>query len=39
MIDLDDFGTVGAHLLALEDLTAHSGTMYILIGPKDVTGK
>lgn len=39
MIDPDDVGTAGAHLLALEDPTPHNQARYILNGPEDVTGK
>ncbi|KAF7940027.1 uncharacterized protein EAE98_000154 [Botrytis deweyae] len=37
MIDPDDFGTIGAHLLALEDPNPHNHAKYILSGPEDVT--
>ncbi|KAF7920009.1 hypothetical protein BELL_0581g00090 [Botrytis elliptica] len=37
MIDADDFGTIGAHLLALEDPKPHNHAKYILSGPEDVT--
>ncbi|KAL1592968.1 hypothetical protein SLS59_009612 [Nothophoma quercina] len=39
MIDPEDVGKVGAHLLALEDPTLHIHARYILSGPEDVTGK
>jgi uncharacterized protein YbjT (DUF2867 family) len=39
MIDPEDVGNVGAHLLSLEDPTAHNHIKYVLSGPKDVTGK
>ncbi|SPJ77032.1 related to NmrA-like family protein [Fusarium torulosum] len=39
MIDPEDVGNVGAHLLALEDPTPHNHARYILSGPEDVTGK
>lgn len=39
MIDPEDVGNVGAHLLALEDPTLHNHARYILSGPEDVTGK
>jgi uncharacterized protein YbjT (DUF2867 family) len=39
MIDPEDVGSVGAHLLALEDPTPHNQARYVLSGPEDVTGK
>ena len=39
MIDPEDVGTVGQHLLALEDTTPHKNARYILSGPEDVTGR
>lgn len=39
MIDPEDVGNVGAHLLALEDPTLHNHARYVLSGPEDVTGK
>jgi len=39
MIDPEDVGNVGAHLLALEDPTPHNHARYVLSGPEDVTGK
>ncbi|GJC97918.1 nmrA-like family protein [Colletotrichum higginsianum] len=38
MIDPEDVGSVGAHLLALEDPTPHNQARYFLSGPEDVTG-
>lgn len=38
MIDPEDVGSVGAHLLALKDTTAHNHARYVLSGPEDVTG-
>jgi len=39
MIDPEDVGNIGAHLLALEDPTPHSHAKYVISGPEDVTGK
>lgn len=39
MIDPEDVGAVGAHLLALADPSSHNGQRYVLSGPDDVTGK
>jgi nucleoside-diphosphate-sugar epimerase len=39
MIDPEDVGNVGAHLLALDDPTSHNQARYVLSGPEDVTGK
>lgn len=39
MIDPEDIGNIGAHLLALEDPTSHNHAKYILSGPENVTGK
>ncbi|GKT49559.1 uncharacterized protein ColSpa_09740 [Colletotrichum spaethianum] len=39
MIDPEDVGSVGAHLLAIEDPTPHNQAKYVLSGPEDVTGK
>jgi uncharacterized protein YbjT (DUF2867 family) len=39
MIDPEDVGNVGAHLLALEDPTPHNHARYVLSGPEDVTGE
>lgn len=38
MIDPEDVGNIGAHLLALKDVTPHNRARYILSGPEDVTG-
>ncbi|KAH6653140.1 hypothetical protein BKA67DRAFT_519088 [Truncatella angustata] len=38
MIDPEDVGNVGAHLLALVDPTPHNHAKYVLSGPEDVTG-
>lgn len=39
IIDPEDIGNVGAHLLALDNPTPHSRARYILNGPEDVTGQ
>ncbi|KAF4764603.1 hypothetical protein N7455_011027 [Penicillium solitum] len=39
MIDPEDVGTIGAHLLALEDPKRHNHAKYVLSGPENVTGK
>lgn len=39
MIDPQDVGNVGAHLLALMDPTPHNHAKYVLSGPEDITGK
>lgn len=39
MINPEDVGNVGAHLLALEDPTPHNQARYVLSGPQDVTGQ
>jgi uncharacterized protein YbjT (DUF2867 family) len=39
MINPEDVGNVGAHLLALEDTTPHNHARYVLSGPEDVTGE
>ena len=39
VVDPEDVGTVGAHLLALEDTSAHNGKRYTISGPVDVTGR
>ncbi|PVH67357.1 NAD(P)-binding protein [Cadophora sp. DSE1049] len=39
MIDPEDVGNIGAHLLALEDPMPHNHAKYVLSGPEDVTGK
>jgi uncharacterized protein YbjT (DUF2867 family) len=39
MIDPEDVGNVGAHLLALGDPTPHNHARYVLSGPEDVTGE
>jgi uncharacterized protein YbjT (DUF2867 family) len=39
MIDPEDVGNIGAHLLALEDPTPHNHARYVLSGPENVTGK
>ncbi|PQE16169.1 hypothetical protein CJF31_00009140 [Rutstroemia sp. NJR-2017a BVV2] len=38
MIDPEDIGRVGAHLLALEDPLPHNKKRYVLSGPEDITG-
>jgi hypothetical protein len=38
MIDPEDVGSVGAHLLALEDTTSYSNAKSVLSGLDDVTG-
>lgn len=39
MIDPQDVGSVGSHLLALDDPSPHNGAKYVLSGPEDVTGR
>jgi uncharacterized protein YbjT (DUF2867 family) len=39
MIDPEDVGSVGSHLLALDDPAPHNGAKYVLSGPEDLTGK
>lgn len=39
MIDPDDIGDIGAHLLSLNDPTPHNHAKYVLSGPEDATGK
>ncbi|CAO3702405.1 unnamed protein product [Rhizopus stolonifer] len=39
MIDPQDVGIIGAHLLALEDPTPHNQAKYVLSGPQDINGK
>lgn len=39
MIDPEDVGSVGSHLLALEDPSPHNRAKYVLSGPEDLTGK
>ncbi|KAK9761324.1 hypothetical protein K7432_013852 [Basidiobolus ranarum] len=39
LIDPNDVGEIGAHLLALDDPTPHNQAKYVLSGPEDVTGK
>lgn len=39
MADLEDFGTVGAPLLSLEDTTTVNNVRYVLSGPEEVTGR
>lgn len=39
VVDPEDVGAVGAHLLALEDTSAHNGKRYTISGPVDVTGR
>lgn len=39
MIDPDDVGAIGAHLLALEGPKPHNHAKYILSGPENVTGR
>lgn len=39
MIDPEDVGSVGSHLLALDDTSPHNGAKYVLSGPEDLTGK
>lgn len=39
VIDPQDVGIVGAHLLALEDPTPHNQAKYVLSGPQDINGK
>lgn len=39
MIDPEDVGSVGSHLLALDDTSSHNGAKYVLSGPEDLTGR
>ncbi|KAG1137340.1 hypothetical protein G6F37_013548 [Rhizopus arrhizus] len=39
VIDPEEIGKIGAHLLALDDPTPHNQARYILSGPEDITGK
>jgi uncharacterized protein YbjT (DUF2867 family) len=39
MIDPEDVGNIGAHLLSLTDPTPHNQARYVLSGPESVTGK
>lgn len=39
IIDPEDVGNIGAHLLALEDPMPHNHARYVLSGHEDVTGK
>lgn len=39
MIDPEDVGSVGSHLVALDDPSPHNGAKYTLSGPEDLTGK
>jgi uncharacterized protein YbjT (DUF2867 family) len=39
MVDPEDVGSVGSHLLALDDPSPHDGAKYVLSGPEDLTGK
>ncbi|CAO3693511.1 hypothetical protein G6F70_003618 [Rhizopus microsporus] len=39
LINPEDVGKVGAHLLALDDPTPHNQAKYVLNGPEDITGK
>jgi uncharacterized protein YbjT (DUF2867 family) len=39
VIDPEEVGKIGAHLLALDDPTPHNQARYILSGPEDVTGR
>ncbi|KAJ5550153.1 hypothetical protein N7461_004851 [Penicillium sp. DV-2018c] len=39
VIDPDDIGVVAAHLLVQEDTAKHSGKIYVLNGPEDITGE
>lgn len=39
MIDPEDVGSVGSHLLALDYTSPHDGAKYVLSGPKDLTGR
>ncbi|KAH6714137.1 hypothetical protein BKA61DRAFT_607257 [Leptodontidium sp. MPI-SDFR-AT-0119] len=39
MVDPEDVGNVGAHLLALDDPSPYNHGRYIISGPEDVTGK
>ncbi|KAG0732597.1 hypothetical protein G6F61_013847 [Rhizopus arrhizus] len=39
VIDPEEIGKIGAHLLALDDPTPHNQARYILSGPEDITGR
>ncbi|KAK6436781.1 hypothetical protein LTR95_007020 [Oleoguttula sp. CCFEE 5521] len=39
MLDPEDVGSVGAHLLALDDPSQHNRARYVLSGPEDLTGE
>ncbi|KAG1137004.1 hypothetical protein G6F37_011538 [Rhizopus arrhizus] len=39
VIDPEEVGKIGAHLLALDDPTPHNQARYILNGPEDITGR
>lgn len=39
VIDPNDVGIFAAHLLSLDDPTAHNKAKYVLNGPEDITGK
>jgi uncharacterized protein YbjT (DUF2867 family) len=39
VIDPEEVGKIGAHLLALDDPTPHNQARYILSGPEDITGR
>ncbi|KAJ5548348.1 hypothetical protein N7513_005582 [Penicillium frequentans] len=39
VIDPNDVGNFAAHLLSLDDPTAHNKARYVLNGPEDITGK
>ncbi|KAG0739745.1 hypothetical protein G6F32_015928 [Rhizopus arrhizus] len=39
VIDPEEVGKIGAHLLALDDPTPHNRARYILSGPEDITGR
>nr|OQO31048.1 hypothetical protein B0A51_03755 [Rachicladosporium sp. CCFEE 5018] len=39
VLDPEDVGSVGAHLLALDDPSHHNNAKYVLSGPEDLTGK
>jgi uncharacterized protein YbjT (DUF2867 family) len=39
MVDPEDVGNLGAHLLALDDPTPHGRAKYVVSGPQDLTGR
>jgi hypothetical protein len=39
MIDPNNVGNIGAHLLAIEGPTPHIHAKYVLSGPEDITGE